>query len=104
MLLTIGAKYLYSNKNRDVSPDFEMYDGNKLDWNKESDRLSLIAMWAPIIIIDLILLYFAILMASRVAKNNKELILHGFSAIFMSLPYVFLSTVFDTPAFQTLKN
>jgi hypothetical protein len=94
MLLTVGAKYLYSDKNRDVSPDFEMYDGDQIDWKK---------MW-PFIIIDLILLTFALMMAYKVSKNGKEAFLHGFFAIFTSLPYVFLNTVFDTPAFKTLRN
>ena len=97
MLLTIGAKYLYSNKNRDVSPDFEMYDVG-FDWN---DLLK----WGPIIIVDLFLLTFGLLMAIRYTKNRAsgEFALHVFFALFTNLPYVFLNTIFNTPAYQTLR-
>ena len=103
MLLTLGAKYLYKNKNRDVSPPFEMFD-EELSWSNKKDWPKLLLLWAPIVIMDLIILGFAILMALRVAKNNKELILHLFFAIFANIPYAFICTVFNTPAFQTLRD
>ena len=102
MLLTVGAKYLYHDKNRDVSPPFEMFNGKELSWSNKEDWPYLILLLAPIVIMDIILLYFGILMALRVASNNKELILHLFFAIFFDLPYVFFNTVFNTPAFKTL--
>jgi len=97
MLLTLGAKYLYSNKNRDVSPDFEMYDVG-FDWND-------VLTWGPLILMDLFLLTFGLLMAIRLTKTRavSEMALHVFFALFANVPYVFLNTIFNTPAYQTLK-
>lgn len=76
----------------------------KENFNQEMEDKSLMKLVVFIFIIELIFLWFALFMAIKVSKNKKELLLHSMLAILFTLPYVFYNTVFDTPAYQTLKN
>jgi hypothetical protein len=72
-----------------------------LSWDNAEDRPFIVAM-VIVFIFEFVLLYFAILMAIRVSKTKTQLFLHLFAAIFFTLPYIVLNTIFETGAYRSL--
>lgn len=115
MIITLFTAYnycLYKDKNRDldaiVVDNYEKESEKKqkggLSWDKTQDRPWIILFLLSVFIIEVIILYSAIMMALKVSKTNLQLILHLIFAIFLSGPYVFLNTVLNTPAYDSLAS
>jgi len=74
-----------------------------LSWNNPEDRPFIVAM-VIVFIFEFILLYFAIFMAIRASRTKTQLFLHLFCAIFFTLPYIVLNTIFETNAYRSLTD
>lgn len=110
-LFTAYNDALYKDKNRNINAIVDDYEKDSeknqkkgLDWNRPKDRPWIILFLLSVFIVEVIILYSAIMMALRVSKTNLQLILHLIFAIFLSGPYVFLSTVLNTPAYESLAS
>ncbi len=74
-----------------------------LSWDNAEDRPYIVAM-VIVFIFEFILLYFAIFMAIRASRTKTQLFLHLFCAIFFTLPYIVLNTIFETNAYRSLTD
>ena len=112
MIITLFTAYnycLYKDKNRNLDTIVDNYEKDSeqkqkkgLSWDKTQDRPWIILFLLSVFIVEVIILYSAIIMALRVSKTNLQLILHLIFAVFLSGPYVFLNTVLNTPAYDSL--
>ena len=101
MLLSLTAyKYaLYADKNRQTLPELYTEDNQPQTPPKPNWGVFILA-----VLVELILLFFAIPMALRVAKSRAQLTLHLFFAITATPAYLFVAVAFQTPAYQTLAQ
>lgn len=116
MLLTLYTAYSQfqdKDKNVDVNAIVDNYSlgeeyldtsgkNGGLTWKNKKDRPWIVFSLLCIFIIEAIVLYSGLLMAIRVSKTPLQLFLHILFAVFLSVPYVFISTVLNTPAYESL--
>jgi glucan phosphoethanolaminetransferase (alkaline phosphatase superfamily) len=96
MLLSFNALQYALYKDKHIQENYQRRE------EKEESTLFKAAM--VLLILELVVLYFALTMAFRVGKTKKQTFIHVLMALLFTLPYVFYNVVFDTPAYQTLGN
>lgn len=74
-----------------------------LSWENPEDRPYIVAMFI-VFIFEFVLLYYAILMAIGVSKNKIQLFFNLLGAIFFTLPYIVINTIFETSAYTKLTE
>jgi hypothetical protein len=117
MLLTYTA-YRYAleqDKNRDLTPepfnaeaDPNKANSDKANSDQDKDKRPPPPRWMVYTVlgltflIELAMLYIAVPMAFRIAQSRAQLFLHLFFAITATPAYLFVATVFQTDAYDTL--
>lgn len=104
---------LYNDKNRDIDKIVDNYEkGSETasaassgpSWDNAEDRPWIILFLLSLFIVEVIILYTAILIALRSSQSNLQLIVNLLFALFVSGPYVFFNVVFNSPAYVSLKD